>query len=686
MVDSRRVTRPTFQPVQRTIQPRSPEELFSSLAARAPSHAFLRGQQQDVLREYSARYSTSPDLAAELPTGTGKTAVGLLIAEWQRLGGKRVAYLSLTNQLASQVLEEGERLRVQCADLRGGKDERHPNEEGRFKSRAAIGVSTYSNLFNANPVVSECDLLVLDDAHGAEQHVADMWTVSIRRFAQNALFQEVLRAVRPGLSESQMTGILARTGRHNEMIDLVGYPHCKPALTAVLDAVTLADPDIYFPWARIRTKLDACLILVTNTDITIRPSIAPTHVHAPFAGAAQRFYMSATLGGESDLRRAYCRERLDVVRARSSQWGRRYVFVPGVYMNADDAQRIAASAWDLMSPKRSVLLAPSELAMDRAYDALERLVQRKPSRVKAEHIQDSLDVFVKRDDAMLTLAGRYDGLDLPGDHCRLLIMVDSPSATNALERHLSERWKLGPILRRRERTRLVQGMGRCTRGPLDFAVIIWLGQSLVNASVSEPLLSGMPGELAAEISWGLRQLEAASSPVDIVGMIAGLLEDPAYRAEADRSIADRPHHEPTEETPGQYDAVGIDEVRFARAVWDEDFGSAHTLARAIADRVTAPGLEGYRAWWWYQASIAARLIGNSSSERDALTRGASCGVNTGWIKKTLINRAPGAHLPTDDRNEENAEPIFEALEEWGWAGVSFSDNLTAMVVTSTPVE
>ena len=38
---------------------------------------------------------------------------------------------------------------------------------------------------------------------------------------------------------------------------------------------------------------------------------------APFAGASQRIYMSATLGGESDLRRAYCIQKLQVVRAKS---------------------------------------------------------------------------------------------------------------------------------------------------------------------------------------------------------------------------------------------------------------------------------------------------------------------------------------------------------------------------------
>lgn len=55
--------------------------------------------------------------------------------------------------------------------------------------------------------------------------------------------------------------------------------------------------------------------------------------------------MSATLGGESDLLRAYGILKLHIIRAKSEQWGRRYVFVPGVYTSEEDAYKIAAQLW-----------------------------------------------------------------------------------------------------------------------------------------------------------------------------------------------------------------------------------------------------------------------------------------------------------------------------------------------------
>jgi superfamily II DNA or RNA helicase len=127
-------SRPTFKAVKTATGYASPEELFYKLSRREKTHGYLRGPQQDVLREYAELPADSTDIAFELPTGTGKTAVGLLISEWKRLQSNKVAYLSLTNQLAGQVLKEAERFDISCADLRGTKDTRDRSEEGRYKT------------------------------------------------------------------------------------------------------------------------------------------------------------------------------------------------------------------------------------------------------------------------------------------------------------------------------------------------------------------------------------------------------------------------------------------------------------------------------------------------------------------------------------------------------------------------
>lgn len=64
--------------------------------------------QGDVLRAYLTDHEATPGLALELPTGTGKTLPGLVIAEWvRREAAGPVAYACPTNQLARQVLATG---------------------------------------------------------------------------------------------------------------------------------------------------------------------------------------------------------------------------------------------------------------------------------------------------------------------------------------------------------------------------------------------------------------------------------------------------------------------------------------------------------------------------------------------------------------------------------------------------
>jgi len=234
--DSMKKKRPSFRKPKSAQAYESSEELFGKLSSRAKSHGYLRAPQVDALREYMNHTSDS-DLAFELPTGTGKTGVGLLIAEWRRRrSGERVAYLTLTNQLAMQVQQEAEKLGIDCADITGTKETRSIAEVGRYQAGQAIGVTTYSNLFNVNPVVQTSDLLIFDDAHGGERFVAEMWTVRITD-ENSDLYKEALTTVRPALTDSQYR-IVTDESQFGlvELADPHGHPEVLSELTHLLDS------------------------------------------------------------------------------------------------------------------------------------------------------------------------------------------------------------------------------------------------------------------------------------------------------------------------------------------------------------------------------------------------------------------------------------------------------------------
>ena len=66
-------------------RPATPEDLYNQLPRTQEAVKGLWLHQGDVIRRYVQDYAPDPDIALELPTGTGKTLPGLLIAA--RVGG-----------------------------------------------------------------------------------------------------------------------------------------------------------------------------------------------------------------------------------------------------------------------------------------------------------------------------------------------------------------------------------------------------------------------------------------------------------------------------------------------------------------------------------------------------------------------------------------------------------------------
>lgn len=677
---SERRPKPSFIKVARSSAPDNPEALFTTLP-RNPSHGYLRGEQQELLRAYAERALAVPDLALELPTGTGKSLVGLLIADWARRTLRQpTAFLTVTNQLGHQVIAEAERVGIPVANLIGNKSERSPAEEGKFTSCTAIGVSHYSNLFNSNPVIANCGLLVLDDAHGGESYVADNWTVRVRKLQHRDLYDSLLSAARPMLTASQWMTISTDGGsRLVELCDLVGQPGVQKSVTALLDDVE--DARIRFPWRNLRASLHACVCLVSRDAFVLRPVVPPTHTHPPFADARQRVYMSATLGSIADLQRAFGVRKIEPLSVGRPQWGRRYIFAPERWATEGAAAQVIAEVWN-DRPQRAVILAPSQTAADEAWQSFSNLANKKPKRITADDIEEDLGAFVKSQAAVLTLAGRYDGLDLPDDDCRLLVMHESPAAINEFERHLQDSWKMGPLLRGKERTRLIQGLGRCTRNSTDYAVVFWTGPSLISATANPSLLNGLPPELRAELLWGLDQSQKAEpDPSELANMALGLLEDADYRGQANSAISEM-SPPPTAIDPMPADAGKL-EVQYAAALWDEDYPQAYAVARQITDQASAPELAGYRAWWWYLASIPAHHLGNSAQELDCFQRGVACGVNRGRLVQ-IQRRRPTAESAVALGIDfvPNAQEIWSGIERLGWVGQRFGrfvDEMLALI-------
>ena len=121
-------------------QAETPVLLFRDLR-KQPTIKFLWGHQEKLLDQYYAKHLDTSDLAIELPTGSGKTLVGLLIGEFRRrVRCERVVFLCPNRQLCFQVEAQARTYGVPVALLVGKQNQYDPAVFSKYQEAKAIAV------------------------------------------------------------------------------------------------------------------------------------------------------------------------------------------------------------------------------------------------------------------------------------------------------------------------------------------------------------------------------------------------------------------------------------------------------------------------------------------------------------------------------------------------------------------
>ena len=194
-------------------------------------------------------------------------------------------------------------------DLRGEFEISTLRRKRCTQTRYRIAVTTYSALFNTNPFFTDAHLVIVDDAHAAENYVAQLWTVKIEKSnaAHLALFEALSLVLKPQLESHLFTRLTIDPNTSAERAWVDKLP--TPVLAELSDGIRSVigahadDLDIRYSWEMISDHLEACHFYMSASEFLIRPIIPPTWTHAPFSRPRQRLFMSATLGAGGDLER-----------------------------------------------------------------------------------------------------------------------------------------------------------------------------------------------------------------------------------------------------------------------------------------------------------------------------------------------------------------------------------------------
>jgi hypothetical protein len=227
--------------------------------------------------------------------------------------------------------------------------------------------------------------------------------------------------------------------------------------------------------------MSLCEATFTSSTLEIRPLCPPISRIPSFTQARRRVYLTATLADDSVLVSALDADpktiSTPIAPGRASDIGDRLILAP-LELNpkhADIAGRELAA--QLATEHNVVVLVPSDRAAKNwePYGAKVTPVKQLGDTVRRLKAGEHLGLVV--------LANKYDGIDLPHQACRVLVIDGLPRAAGPGERRDAAVLRGSPLLAGRQVQLIEQGMGRGVRDATDHCVVLLLGDDLT-ATVS----------------------------------------------------------------------------------------------------------------------------------------------------------------------------------------------------------
>ncbi len=610
----------------------TPQEMFQDNKLKTIK-GILDYQSQmldNYLQTISENNIVDKNVAIELPTGSGKTLVGLLIGEFHRRKYKRKClFLCPTNQLVSQVCQQArEQYGIIAIPFIGKQANYDVQSKTKYLLNEAIGITTYSSFFVANSFFNDPEILIFDDVHSSEEYIVDNWSLEISRQKHPVLFAQVveyLSDIIGGSGVSRLKQSDPYTSDVMNWIDMLPRPKIVGKIKGLYDILQAGtkDNNLKYAWGRIADHLADCQIFVSWSSILIRPYISPTETHPVFRQTKQRIFMSATLGNSGELERVTgCRKikRLPIV----GDWdkkglGRRLFIFPDLSLPSDLHNDILIKLHQ--AAKHSVVIVPN----DRESNEISAILTNAVNGIrvfKANDLITSKHDYCESQNAAVIMANRFDGVDFPDDESRMLFICNLPRVTHLQERFFVGKMAASLLFSERIKTRIVQAAGRCTRNASDYSAVCILGDSILNEFTSPKVLSQYHPELRAEIAFGIENSTSFKTVEDILENVQIFFARGEEWAEAESYLVDLRNQYVAENPDISHQAImqklldsAQSEVEVQYDLWNKDYQHALEKALQIIEMLNAPSLQGYKCYWQYVCGSISLELGNKQKAK-----------------------------------------------------------------------
>lgn len=633
-----------------------PIELFQTLFHKE-GYSYLRGIQEEVLNSWH-QIRDQRDVLCKMNTGSGKTLVSLLMLYSKMVEGVGTSlYLCPDNQLLEQAKSQAELYGIPVCEI-NKVDGRNvfPNE---FINSKAILLCTFQRLFNSRSIFQrdniEVGSIVLDDAHVCLDIAREATTIQLpfghglsERILK--LFKEDLKHQAPGTYHRLIGGdpyakILkvpywSWLSRNEELINLIGE--------------FSEDDELFFKWGLIADDLTSYNCFVGPRGIEIAPIHVPYHNVSAFNEAKHRYILSATFEDQIDLIKDLGINKDSIQNALipkdRKDVGQRLILAPQRFDTRITDEQIMSLAKSYSESGINVMvMAPSWERANKWKDIGATIIDNSSINADIDKLKNQKGLFY-------VLVNRYDGVDLNGDMCRILILDGYPSFTS-YEQLYSE-LRLESVKASLKAQIIEQGLGRAVRSGSDYCAVYLMGKDLLQFVGNSSNLKYFTPVTRKQLKLGLSLLdeESKSNSLETIKDTANLclIQDSNWR-EYHSGILSEVEIEETNDRITTNLKIADAESKAMEKFRSRDYQGASD--KILNDIVDSFDLTSKQKGWYFEGSANYMFLGNIAKSNDLQIKASS-------TTSHMLQSKNGHNYTKIVANEEQASQVLNFVKNF----------------------
>jgi len=492
----------------------NPVEIYESLDRKSEIGP-LRPSQLYVLNEWHEKHKDKKNNVIKLHTGEGKTLIGLLILN-SKLNAKSgpCLYVCPNIYLFEQTCLEAERFGVPFCIFEG-KD--MPED---FVNSEKILITYVQKIFYASSSLGidsksiQVGTIILDDSHACIDSIKDSFCIKTKK--EHPLYKELITLFEDDLaSQGEGTFIDIKGGEYSSFLP-IPYWAWFDRQSEVVQAIAKykSSDEVKFVWSLIKDSIDKCQAFISGNNLEIVPYFTPIHKYGFFHNARNRILMSATtqddsffvLGLDFDIESV----KNPIIYPDLKWSGEKMIVIPSLINEELDR--------DLIIQKLAVKNEKKTFGIVALTSSFKNSEQYKNfgAKVARKNIKEIVrDLKSKKFEETIVFANSYDGIDLPDETCRILIIDSKPFFNSLSDKYEEFSRPNSDTTNIRVAQKVEQGLGRSVRGEKDYSAIVLLGSDLVKFMKSSSTNSYFSMQTRKQIEIGL--MVAGFAKEDLTG-------------------------------------------------------------------------------------------------------------------------------------------------------------------------